>query len=171
MTALPLAMAFLVGVASATQIAMIGSLSRGRGVAEATFISLMGTVTGMALVLAMRSLRGDPPLLPPPLDRFTLHVAVAGAAMVLLVFSLRGSAPFFGMTGLLAVAFLLATAFLVPRIGVGLFFVTNAAGSLLGSILFDQVGAFGAVPMPLNPLRLAGFLVVLVGIVMVRLAR
>lgn len=171
MTWLPLIVAFVVGVGVATQIAMIGALARERGAPEATFISMMGTVTGIASVFAVRALRGDPPLLPSPLDSLPMMLAISASALTMLVVALSGTPPYFGVTGLFAVAFLFSTALIVPRIGVGLFFIVNAAGTLAGSALFDQFGAFGAQPLPVTPMKLAGFAVVLAGIGVVRFAR
>ena len=168
---LPLIVAFVVGVGAATQIAMIGALARERGAPEATFISMMGTVLGIAIVFAVRSLRGEPPLLPAPLDRLPMMALIGAASFALLVLALRGTQPYFAVTGLFAVAFLMSTALIVPRIGVGLFFITNAAGTLVGSTIFDQFGAFGAHPIPVTPMKLAGFAIVLAGIGVVRFAR
>src|SRR5687767_7716490 len=121
---LPLLVAFVLGVGAATQLAMIGALARERGAPEATFISLMGTVTGVAVVFAVRSLRDDPPLLPSPLDRLPVILLIGFATTALLVIALSGTRWYFGTTGLFAVAFLLSTALIVPRIGIGLFFIT-----------------------------------------------
>jgi hypothetical protein len=69
-----LLVAFVVGVRAATQLAMIGALARERGTPEATFTSLVGTVTGVAVFFAVRALRRDPPLLPTPPHRLPVIV-------------------------------------------------------------------------------------------------
>lgn len=171
MTWIPLVVAFVVGLGAATQFAMIGALARERGAPEATFISLMGTVSGIAILLAVRLWRGAPPALPTPLDRLATIALIGICAGALLVIALRGSQPYFAFTGVFAVAFLISTALIVPRIGIGLFFITNAAGTLVGSILFDQIGAFGAHSVPVTPMKLIGFAVVLLGVGVVRFAR
>ena len=168
---LPLLMTFAIGVGAATQIAMIGALARQRGIPEATWISLLATITGVAFVLGVRALRGDMPVLPAPLDRAPPFVLVSAGAGMLLVLSLRGLEPYYAMTGVFAVAFLLGTAALVPRMGVGLFFIVNAGGTLLGSALFDHFGAFGASANHFTPMRALGFFVVFAGIAVVRFAR
>ena len=168
---LPLLFTFVIGVGAATQIAMVGALARQRGIPEATWISLLATITSVALVLGVRAVRGDAPVLPAPLDRALPFLLVSGGAASLLVVSLRGLAPFYAVTGLFAVAFLLGTAALVPRIGVGLFFIVNASGTLLGGALFDHFGAFGASPHHFTPMRALGFGVVFAGIAIVRFAR
>lgn len=171
LTLVPLLIAFAIGIASATQIAMVGALSRQRGIPEATWISMLATITGIALVIGVRAWRGETPALPSPITPAGLFLVVSGIAAVLLVLSLRGLAPYYGITGLFAVAFLLGTAAVVPKIGVALFFIVNASGSLLGAVIFDHIGAFGAVPNPVTPMRLIGFVVVLAGILVVRFAR
>ena len=171
MTWIPLFVAFVVGLGAATQFAMIGSLARERGAPEATFISLMGTVGGIATLLAVRLLRGSPPVLPTPIDRLATIAVIGICAVTLLVIALRGTQPYFAFTGVFAVAFLISTALIVPRIGIGLFFITNAAGTLVGSVLLDQIGAFGAQPVPTTPMKLLGLGVVLVGVGLVRFAK
>ena len=168
---MPLLVTFAIGIGAATQIAMVGALARQRGIPEATWISLLATITGVALVLGARAVRGDMPALPAPLNQALPFLVVSGGAGLLLILSLRGIAPYYAVTGLFAVAFLLGTAALVPRIGVGLFFIVNASGTLLGSAVFDHIGAFGASPHPFTPMRAAGFLVVFAGIAVVRFAR
>ena len=57
-----------VGIGAATQLAMLGAMGRERGAYEATWISIVGTIGGLAIVLVIRSFRGDAPNLPAPLD-------------------------------------------------------------------------------------------------------
>jgi len=60
--------ALVVGVGSAVQVGMIGSLGRQRGAFEATLISMLASIVGLAVFLVLRSLRDNPPELPSPLD-------------------------------------------------------------------------------------------------------
>ena len=170
MSLIPLLIAFILGIASATQIAMLGAMSRQRGVPEATWVSMLATIAGISLVLGIRAWRGDTLALPEPITRPTLFLAVSLATAALLLLSMRGLAPYYAVTGLFAVAFLIGTAAIVPQIGVGLFFIVNASGSLLGAALFDYVGAFGAHPIPLTFARALGFVVVFAGLAIVRFA-
>lgn len=171
MALLPLVLTFAIGIGAATQFAMVGALARQRGIPEATWISLLATITGVALVLGIRAMRGDAPELPSPLNHALPFLLVAVGASLLLWVSLRGVEPYYAATGLFAVVFLLGTATFVPRIGIGLFFIVNASGTLLGSALFDHLGAFGASPIHFTPMRALGFLVVFAGIAVVRFAR
>lgn len=170
-TIIPLAIAIAVGLGSSLQIALIGGMARARSAPEATFTSMMATIAGIGVVLAIRALRGDAPAFAAPIDRGLAFFVVAAVAGVLLVLSLKGLHPGYAVTGLFATAFLLGTAFLVPRLGVALFFAATTAGSLLGALVFDQIGAFGATPAPLNPLRLLAVVLVFAGVALFRIAR
>ncbi len=170
-TIIPLLIAVGVGLGGAAQIALIGGMGRLRSAPEAAFTSTMATAIGIALVLVIRALRDDAPLFSAPLDRVTALLAVAAVASVLLALSLKGLHPAYAITGLFATAFLIGSAYLVPRLGVALFFTATTGGTLLGALIFDQVGAFGATAMPLNPLRVLGVLAVFVGVVLFRIAR
>ena len=170
-TIVPLLIAVVVGLGSSAQIALIGGMARSRSAPEATFTSMMATLAGIALVLAIRGLRGDAPQYFAPLDRGTAFFVVAAVASVLLVLSMKGVHPGYAVTGVFATAFLLGTAALVPRLGVALFFAATTAGSLIGALIFDQIGAFGAQATPLSPLRVLGVVAVLAGVTLVRIAR
>ncbi len=167
---IPLLIAFVVGLGSSAQIALIGGMAR-RGAPEATFTSMMATLAGIALVLALSGLRGDPPAFFAPLDRGLTFAVIATIAAALLVLSLKGVHPGYAVTGVFAILYLLGTALLVPRLGVALYFGATTAGSLVGAVLFDQFGAFGAHTTHLSPLRVIGVLTVFLGVTLVRIAR
>lgn len=170
-TFLPLFVAVVIGVGSSAQIALIGGMARGRGAPDAVFTSMMATLAGIGLVLAIRGFRGEPPLYAAPLNSGGAFLLVAAVATVMLVLSMKGLHPGYAVTGLFATAFLLGTAVLVPRLGVTLFFAATTAGSLIGALIFDQIGAFGAQPAGLSPLRIIGVLAVCAGVVLVRVGR
>lgn len=170
-TFIPLIIAVIIGVGSSAQIALIGGMARVRSAPEATFTSMMATLAGIGLVLAIRAFRGDPLQYHSPLDQGISFAIIAAVAGVLLVLSMRGLHPGYAVTGLFATLFLLGTAMLVPTLGVTLFFGATTAGSLVGALIFDQMGAFGATPSSLSPLRLLGVLAVFGGVLLVRLAR
>ena len=170
-TFIPLFIALIIGVGSSAQIALIGGMARMRSAPEATFTSMMATLAGIALVLAVRAFRGDPLQYFAPLDRGVAFLVIAVLATVLLVLSMKGVHPGYAVTGLFATVFLLGTAALVPTLGVTLFFAATTAGSLVGALIFDQLGAFGATPSHLSLIRLIGVLAVFGGVILVRLAR
>ena len=163
-------LSIVVGFGAATQLAMLGAMGRERGAYEATWVSIIGTVAGLAIVIVVRSLLGTPPDLPAPLDSgwpFVLVVALCGVALLI---SMRGLEPYLVVCGLFATAYLLSVGFVVPRVGAALFLGAATAGTLLGSAVFDQIGAFGADVHKTTLLRAGGIGVVLLGVVMVRVA-
>lgn len=160
----------VVGVGSATQLAMLGAMGRERGAYEATWISIVGTIGGLALVLVARSLRGDQPNLPSPLDKgwpFALVIVLCGIALLI---SMRGLEPYLVLCGLFATAYLLTIGFAVPHIGAALFLAASMAGNLFGAALYDHIGAFGTEPHATTLLRAGGIGVVFLGVIMVRAA-
>lgn len=70
-----------------------------------------------------------------------------------------------GVVGALFVAGSLVAA---PVLGVALFFVCVLVGQLLGSSVIDQTGAFGLDVKPMNPMKLIGIFLVVVGAVLVQ---
>lgn len=170
-TMIPLLVAVAVGLGSSAQIAMIGGMARTRSAPEATFTSMMATLAGIALVLAIRGFRGDAPQFFAPIDRGYAFLVVAVVSLVLLALSMRGIPLTYAITGIFATGFLLGTAALVPRLGVALFFAATTAGSLIGALVFDQIGAFGAQPTHLTPLRIVGVIAVFAGMMLVRSGR
>jgi transporter family-2 protein len=161
-------LAIVLGGTSALQVALLGAMSRQRGAIEAAFVSLLGTITGIGLVLAVQTARGVVPALPRPFDRAAVFAAIALASGVLLSLGMRGLAPFFALTGLLAAPYLIGASFLTPRLGIGLFLAAVIAGQLAGGVLLDHLGAFGATPRPIDVARLIGIGALLLGVALVR---
>jgi uncharacterized membrane protein YdcZ (DUF606 family) len=163
-------LSILVGLGAATQLAMLGAMGRERGAYEATWISIVGTITGLAMVMVFRALRGASPNLPAPLDAgwpFIIVIALCAAALAV---SMRGLSPYLAVCGLFATAYLLTVGFAVPRIGAALFLGAATAGTLLGSAFYDHVGAFGSEEHATTLLRAGGIAVIFLGVVMVRAA-
>ena len=159
--------AVVIGTVTASQIAMLGAIGRERGVAEAAWISLLGSVVGAAVFLATRSARGEIAL-PTPLDRPALIAALGLLAALLLLLSVRGIAPYFALAGFAGTAFLLSAAFLTPRLGTALFFGSVTAGTLVGTLALDHIGAFGAEEQRVTVLRIAGAVVLFAGVALIR---
>ena len=164
----PLAIAVLIGAGASMQTAMLGAMGRERGPVEATWTSLAATVFGVSLVLLVRSLRGDPPVFQPPLDRTEVYALAAALTGTALVLSLRGIAPYYAITGLFAIAFLFAASELTTRLGIAVFVSAVIVGQLLGAVALDQVGAFGATARAVNLTRAAGVVLLLGGLAMIR---
>ena len=163
-------LSLVVGLGAATQLAMLGSMGRDRGAYEATWISIVGTIGGLAVVLVARSLRGDMPNLPSPLDTGWPFASVIAVCAIILLVSMRGLDPYLVVCGLFATAYLLSVGFAVPKIGAALFLGAATGGTLLGSAFYDHVGAFGNEVHEATLLRAGGIAVILLGVVMVRVA-
>jgi uncharacterized membrane protein YdcZ (DUF606 family) len=163
-------LSIIVGIGAATQLAMLGAMGRDRGAYEATWISIVGTVGGLAIVLVARSLRGDAPNLPAPLDSGWPFIAVVALCGVALAVSMRGLEPYLVVCGLFATAYLLSVGFAVPHIGTALFLGAATAGTLMGSAFYDQIGAFGTEVRETTLLRAGGIGLILLGVIIVRAA-
>jgi transporter family-2 protein len=159
-----------VGLGAATQLAMLGAMGRERGAYEATWISIVGTIGGLAIVLVVRSFRGDSPNLPAPLDGGVPFAVVIVLCAIALAISMRGLEPYLAVCGLFATLYLLTVGFAAPQIGAALFLGAATAGTLFGSAVYDHVGAFGSEAHPVTVLRAGGIAVVFLGVVIVRAA-
>lgn len=161
-------MAVSVGVTSSLQIAMLGAITRERGAFEATWISMLASLAGMAGVLLVSILLGSRPSLERPFDRPAIYGFFVALMLVALVLASRGIPWYLALTGFLPVPYLLAASFIGPRVGLGVFLGSIIAGQLIGGIALDHVGAFGAKPRPIDGVRLLGALVLIVGVVLIR---
>jgi transporter family-2 protein len=86
----------------------------------------------------------------------------------LILLALPGIPWWFALTGLLAGPYLLAAAFLAPRVGVGPFMAAIVTGQLLAGVALDHVGAFGATPRPIDAMRMLGVAALLAGLLLIR---
>lgn len=81
--------------------------------------------------------------------------------------SLRG--PLVAWSGGLFGSIFVATGILmVPRLGVATVLALVVVGQMVGSLTFDQFGLLGVPPHAANPTRLAGALLLVLGVVLVR---
>ncbi len=163
-----IAIAIGAGGINALQLALLGGITREHGGFEATWISMLASLAGMSLLMGIVTLVDGPPSLPAPFN----HMWVYGSLLVIMTMSLlmaaRGLPAYYVATGLSSIPYLLAAAFVGPRIGLGVYFAAIVTGQLTGSLFFDHVGAFGAEPRPVDALRLAGVGVLLLGVLMIR---
>ena len=156
------------GVTQALQVALLGAMNRARGPAEAAYVSILGTLTGLTLALAIRGLLGSRPVLPAPFDHPALTGAVALASGTLLALLIRGLPAGYALTGLTAVPYLLAASYLAPRIGVGLFLAALITGQFGGGVVLDHFGILGTATRPIDAVRVLGVAALLTGVVLVR---
>jgi transporter family-2 protein len=70
--------------------------------------------------------------------------------------------------GVIGVVFVAGSVIVGPVLGIALFFVCVVAGQLLGATLADHLGAFGMPTKPINPMKLVGIGLVLVGAALVQ---
>ena len=165
---LSLLAALAIGFGAAVQTSMLGAMGRARGPAEAAWVSILGTVCGVGALLAVRAARGDAPVLPPPFDRGAVYAVVAAGAAVVVVLATRGIAPYFVVTGLFGLAFIVGAATIGPRLGLALFLSAAIAGQLLGAMALDAMGAFGGTVHGVTAMRMAGATMLLAGVALVR---
>lgn len=165
---LQLGLALSIGVGASVQVAMLGAIGRDRGAVEAGWLSIFGTVAGIAAVLAIRSARGDMVDLPIPFDRWWIFAVIGLLSVGALVLAFQGPSAYLAGVGLFGAAFIVGGAALAPKLGVALLFSVVTAGTLVGALVMDHVGAFGNEPQRVTLLRLVGVLVVLGGVVIVR---
>lgn len=165
---LSLLAALAIGFGAAVQTSMLGAMGRARGPGEAAWLSILSTVCGVGTLLAVRAARGDPPMLPAPLDRGVIFAVVAVVGGIGAVMATRGLPPYFAGTGLFGLAFIVGAASIAPRLGIALFLSATIAGQLVGAMALDAVGAFGGTVHGITPLRVAGATMLLAGVAMVR---
>ena len=161
-------MTIVLGCTQALQVSLLGAMNRLRGPTEASWVSIVGTLVGISATLAAQGFAGRSIALPGAIGSPLVPGTIALVASVILAFATKGIPAYLGLTGLLAVPYLLAASFLSPRIGVGLFLAAIIAGQLLGGVVLDHVGAFGAPPRPVDLPRLLGIAALIAGVVLIR---
>jgi bacterial/archaeal transporter family-2 protein len=157
-----------VGMTSSLQIAMLGAINRDRGSLEASWISMLASVGGMALLLFAAAAAGARPRLPQSVAGPWLFAGMATVLLGTLVLAGRGLPLYLLATGLLPIPYLLAAASIAPRIGLGVYLAAIIAGQLIGAVALEHTGAFNTTPRPLDLLRLIGIIVLLLGVALMR---
>lgn len=117
-----------------------------------------------------------------PLFASTVSFGVATLCLVVVVLILlaagrrpaqgrRQGSPWWAWTGgLLGAIFVVASAWLAPLVGTGMTIIVMLVGSMVGGLFLDQFGLLGAARRPLTLARLAGVVIMLVGVGMIRLS-
>jgi transporter family-2 protein len=102
---------------------------------------------------------------------FIVHIG--GALVALLPLLIYGggklahwrSVPWYTLTaGVFGLVVISAISYMIPRIGVAASITTIVAGQLLVGTILDHFGLLGAVERSLDPTRVIGLIVVLVGV-------
>ncbi|MBI4337702.1 MAG: DMT family transporter [Chloroflexi bacterium] len=133
-----LVVSVVVGGGAALQAAVNATLARRVGNLEATFVSVTVTWLFVVALLAVGLRSGK-------------LVEVTAAPLYLLI------------GGFLGAAILITAIIVVPRLGVGTTIAALVVGQLLGALLLDHFGAFGLRHIPISPLRVAGVVLLLLG--------
>jgi bacterial/archaeal transporter family-2 protein len=80
--------------------------------------------------------------------------------------------PFYYYTpGIANVLLVGLPAVLIPMVGVGIYTAVSFLASALASMLFDSIGAFGMSKIPVNVFRVAGVVIMLFGVLLLKLAQ
>jgi transporter family-2 protein len=102
---------------------------------------------------------------------FIIHIGGAIAALVPLLFYGGGklgqwrSLPWYAIVaGAFGLVVIGTVSYMIPRVGVAASIITIVAGQLMVGTILDHFGLLGAVERPLDPTRLIGLAVVLVGV-------
>jgi len=112
-----------------------------------------------------------------PVNAAFVSFAVGTAALGILAVILQArpdaaavrALPWYAWVGgLYGAIFVVAAAWGVPRLGVALTITLMVAGQLLIGVLLDHFGAFGMPAQPISWGRVAGILLVICGVVVVR---
>ena len=104
--------------------------------------------------------------------------AVGTVAMLIVIFVQRpprpslmmaAAVPWWAWTGgCLGAVYIVLSIVLLRRLGASTVVAFVVAGQMLGALAFDQFGLMGLEPRPATPLRLAGMLLLVGGMILVR---
>lgn len=112
-----------------------------------------------------------------PINAALVSFAVGSVALVLVALVLRSkpdlaavkALPWYAwIGGLYGAVFVAAAAYAAPRIGVASTLTLLIAGQLIAAIVIDQIGGFGVPVRTISPARLAGVVLVIAGVLLVR---
>ena len=156
------------GLISATQVGLIGLITRERGPFEATWISMLASLAGMALLMGISGALGRSPNLLTPYNSPWIYVVIAIFMTTSLLLAGQGLPHIALVTGLTSIPYLLAASWSGPKIGIAVFFAAIVTGQMIGSVALDHIGAFGSTPRPIDLARGVGILALLTGIVLIR---
>ena len=168
MDAFLLLLAFGAGLAAATQILVNGAMGEERGVPEALLVSVTVTYGSVVLFMLGRfAMLGDLNLNTPgrPLI-YLLPLAVIGVMAFLGL--MRGLEWYYFLGGLAGAMIVWTVALTGPRIGIATTSAAIIAGQMVGAILWDHLGLLSQAKDPIDALKIAGALLIVGGVVLVR---
>ncbi|MGN6032651.1 MAG: DMT family transporter [Thermomicrobiales bacterium] len=163
-----IAVAVLAGGVNTLQLALLTGIRSERGPLGATWISMLASLGGMALLLGGVLLAQGEVRLPSPFTYWWLLALLGAGFVTMLLLAGRGLPWYLLVTGALSIPYLIAAAWAGQRIGLGVYLAAVVTGQLTTSVLLDQLGAFGLTQRPIDPLRAAGVVVLIAGVVLIR---
>lgn len=83
---------------------------------------------------------------------------------------LRGQPAWIWLGGIIGALFIGGNILIVPLVGTGVTVVIVIIGTLLGSLLVDRFGLFGAPQRPITGIQLVSLLIMILGIIFIRLS-
>lgn len=162
--------ALLAGGVNTLQLALLTGIRSERGALGATWISMLASLGGMALLLGgvlLASGRGTIRL-PSPFTSWWGFALLGAVFVTMLLLAGRGLPWYLLVTGALSIPYLIAAAWAGQRIGLGVYLAAVVTGQLTMSVLLDHVGAFGLTQRSIDPLRATGVVVLIAGVLLIR---
>jgi bacterial/archaeal transporter family-2 protein len=87
----------------------------------------------------------------------------------------RGSLPAFNSLpqwawfgGVFAAYYLVASLIAIPKLGTAVVFSLVIAGQMLAALILDSTGAFGVAQISLNPFRIIGTVLLIIGVILIQ---
>lgn len=168
MEAFFLFLAFVAGLAAASQALLNGSFGQERGVPEAILLSVTVTYFTTLAILGIRLVLGENLNLDIPVRSLFYLLPLLLVGGLALAGMARGIDWYYFGGGLCGVAILFITALVTPRIGVGPSSAALVAGLMITALFLDQFGVLGLAPSPIDAFKVIGALLIIVGVILVR---
>ena len=100
---------------------------------------------------------------------FTMIVAVLALGERVPSWKTMADVPWYAWSGgMFGGAFILLAILLIPSLGAATLFALVIAGQVLAAVTLDHFGAFGLTPHPISAARLAGAVLLIAGVVLIR---
>jgi uncharacterized membrane protein YdcZ (DUF606 family) len=164
-----IALAFVVGLGSALQVALLGEIRGERGSFEASWVNTLGAASSLTVAIVILAVtRVDSPDLPSPFNQTLAFVVAAAVSLTALFVASRGLELPLPAVGFFGFSYVLASAFLGPRIGIALYISAVTAGTLVGGVGLDHFGAFGNQVIRVDAYKAAGLVFLMLGVVLIR---
>ncbi|WP_165354633.1 DMT family transporter [Tropicimonas sp. IMCC6043] len=122
----------------------------------------------LPMIARMAALLGSAPLANVPFYALglvtSIVIAVATGSRAAEFRMLSTLPPWLLLAGVMSAGMIMGSSFLVPRIGIGAFFVLMVSGQVLAGLVFGQLGLFGVPASVLSIGKVGGALMVIGGV-------